>query len=593
MRRTRFIKLFKKYIYIVFLLGLIIPAIYPLLMPGFYPMHDNQHVARLHELDIAFRSGQFPVRWVKNLGFGYGYPLFNFYPPLLYYLAEVFYIFGASYLWSIKIIFITSFILAAFLMYIFAKDFLNKWGAFLTAAFYIYLPYRAVDCYVRGALAELLALSWLPGLLWAGGRIFYLKKVSFKHTFYLALLIALLMTTHNLTMLIFAPFFIMWSGFFWLKNKHHKKWTRLKTFITGIFLGAAYSCFFWLPALWEKKYTLVDKILLKNLYDYQHHFVYLDQLWDSPFGYGGSLPGRIFDDISGMSFEIGKIHLVAAFLVLTVLIFKLFKKDKFQKKSVLACLFILLLFSIFMSITISQTFWSFLRPIQYIQFPWRFLGIVGLFVSLIAGFVVKLCHKKIKIGCFSLFLILVVFTNKNYFKPIRLDTSLKDSDYISQEAVKWEISRSSFEYLPAGIPLEETREGLEFKPPIEKSNIAKTSLSLINGKADIEIIKEDPHRLVFKTSSEDNILIQANIFSFPGWQFYLNNIKTDYKENSIKLITLSIPGGDNLAKLVFKNTLIRKLANGISLASILGTLLYFSFKQFFIKFKIRKNQKEN
>ena len=63
-----------------------------LLNSGYFSMHDNQHLARLFELDKAIRAGQFPVRWVAGLGFGYGYPLFNFYPPFIYYLGELFHV---------------------------------------------------------------------------------------------------------------------------------------------------------------------------------------------------------------------------------------------------------------------------------------------------------------------------------------------------------------------------------------------------------------------------------------------------------------------------------------------------------------------
>ena len=45
-------------------------------------MHDVQQVARLQQMDKSLKAGQFPVRWVEDLGFGYGYPVFNFYPHL-------------------------------------------------------------------------------------------------------------------------------------------------------------------------------------------------------------------------------------------------------------------------------------------------------------------------------------------------------------------------------------------------------------------------------------------------------------------------------------------------------------------------------
>lgn len=325
-----FIKLkrFKKdHFSIIFLFILCLPIIWPFLKSGFFPIHDNQHVVRLYEMDQALKEGQFPVRWVKNLGFGYGYPLFNFYPPILYYFAQSINFLGFSYLNSIKLIFVLSFFSSAFFMYLFTKDFFKPKAAFLASLLYLYLPYRAVDCYVRGALAELLSLSWLPALLWEGGRILYLKKVKFKDIFLASFFLFLLITTHNLTMMMFAPFFIFWSLLFLIKLKKQERLKRLFLFILAVLLGAGLSCFFWLPALAEKKYTLVDQILLKRLYDYRFHFLYPDQLWHSTFGFGGSIPGR--DD--GMSFEIGKAHLIIGLLAIVLVGLK-WLKDEQEKR---------------------------------------------------------------------------------------------------------------------------------------------------------------------------------------------------------------------------------------------------------------------
>ena len=47
-------------------------AIRSLFHSGFFPMHDDEQIARLYELHQALSAGQFPPRWVANLGFGYG-----------------------------------------------------------------------------------------------------------------------------------------------------------------------------------------------------------------------------------------------------------------------------------------------------------------------------------------------------------------------------------------------------------------------------------------------------------------------------------------------------------------------------------------
>ena len=61
---------------------------------GFFKMHDFTHVARLVELDKAVKDGHFPPRLAKDLGWGYGMPLFHFYGPMPYFLGEVFHLIG-------------------------------------------------------------------------------------------------------------------------------------------------------------------------------------------------------------------------------------------------------------------------------------------------------------------------------------------------------------------------------------------------------------------------------------------------------------------------------------------------------------------
>src|SRR5205085_765586 len=61
----------------------------PLLL-GHLPVAPDAlyHVQRLIELDSLIRQGIIYSRWSPDLVFGYGYPLFNYVCPLVYYLAE-------------------------------------------------------------------------------------------------------------------------------------------------------------------------------------------------------------------------------------------------------------------------------------------------------------------------------------------------------------------------------------------------------------------------------------------------------------------------------------------------------------------------
>src|SRR3990167_1709125 len=101
-------------------------AIRPLLLNGFFPMHDDTQPSRVFEMASALKDGMFPVRWSADLGFGYGYPIFNFYAPLAYYIGALFNIIGFNSLDATKLMMILGIVLSGFSMYILAKEFFGK-----------------------------------------------------------------------------------------------------------------------------------------------------------------------------------------------------------------------------------------------------------------------------------------------------------------------------------------------------------------------------------------------------------------------------------------------------------------------------------
>jgi len=80
----------KSFLITALLIAVSLPAIYQIITPGYFPIHDDTQVVRVQQMYQALSAGQFPVRWVPDLGYGYGYPIFNFYNPLPYYIGGLF-----------------------------------------------------------------------------------------------------------------------------------------------------------------------------------------------------------------------------------------------------------------------------------------------------------------------------------------------------------------------------------------------------------------------------------------------------------------------------------------------------------------------
>ena len=194
----------KNLIVVLIILFASILASLPIAKPGLYTIHDDQQVARLFVFDQALKAGQFPVRWVDGLGFGFGYPLFVFYPPFVYMLGEIFHLLGFGFIDSVKIVFFLGIFGSGLAMYIFARELFGKLPGAVSALFYMFVPYRALDIYIRGALAESFSFVWLPLILWSFWKLTSTGKK--KYLLLSSAFLALLMITHNL---IFLPFMLI------------------------------------------------------------------------------------------------------------------------------------------------------------------------------------------------------------------------------------------------------------------------------------------------------------------------------------------------------------------------------------------------
>ena len=189
---------------IMLVLCLSIFSITSFFSPGFFSMHDDTQITRVFEMNKSLSEGIFPVRWVSDLGYGYGYPIFNFYSPFPYYLGGIFNLLGLNVLLATKAVFIIGILSSGLFAYLFVKSFLGKNAALVSAIAYIYFPYHAANIYIRGALGELYGYALLPLIFWGFYKLHYLssnnqflsKSLIFAVT---SVSLALVITSHNLS----------------------------------------------------------------------------------------------------------------------------------------------------------------------------------------------------------------------------------------------------------------------------------------------------------------------------------------------------------------------------------------------------------
>ena len=411
--------IFGFFIFITFLL------FRPIFNNLWYPMHDATHVSRAYLLEKTLLSGQIPAIWASELNDGAGYPLFHFYAPLTYYLALFGKLLTGSYFTGLKLVLVLALLLGMSGMYLLVR----KWGrpaGLIASLSYAFLPYAAVNLYVRGAFAEYLAMGLLP---W----VFYCwVDLSSKRKQVLATMItSLFLLSHNLIPLIAAPFLLVWIILNRPKN--------LQTLMMPVFATLLLSSFYLVPLLFERTFVQADSIARTT--DYSLHFVSPSQLWNSTWGYGGSTLG--IED--GMSFKVGKVQLILATLGSILVVIRLKRKELFY-------LFAALI-SLFMTTSYSHILWSQISLLSIVQFPWRYLVLSGFFVSILAGYSVTLISSKSIQNILSLLVIQsILFFNLKYFMPA---TTFKANlnDYISSSYLA-NIPRIIPEYSPVWTALQ-------------------------------------------------------------------------------------------------------------------------------------------
>jgi len=506
----------KKYWLLLTSILLITPSLWPLFRADFFRMHDWLHVARLIELDTALKTGQFPPRWAPDFGWGYGMPLFHFYPPLPYYLAELLYLIKVPAVWAIKAIFALNFFAGFYFAYLWAKDHWGKLGGLISATAFVYLPYRAVQFYVRGSLAELTAMTFIPLFFYAAKR---------KNILLIAFSLTGIFLSHN----VIALFTLLFIPFYFLFNlKSFKQY-----FLSGL-LALGLSAFFILPAFFEKNLTSVNK-LSGGFSHYGFHFIYLRQLFSRAFAYGGSVLGPD-DDIS---FQLGWPHVL---LILPSIYILLKKRSK-----ELFYIFFAFAISIFLMTFHSKFIWDKLTILHMAQFPWRLLAFSASFIAFLSGSITKFIKNKLFL---TIIILSILVLNISYFKPKEFNNP-EDHYYSQREKIKNNLGDILPDYLP--------KTAIKPNQPADQLfDLSQTDFSL---------------------ESQIDKIQTINQFYFSGWQVQLNGqpvtIKPDEKTG---LISFNLPKGTHQITASLQKTRLQQISDYISLISWLTVAGYLGLK---------------
>jgi hypothetical protein len=506
------------------------------------------YLPRATEFYQGLQAGQVLPRWAPDLSNGYGQPHFNFRPPLFYYVSALFHALGWSFVAAQNLALLALLGAAGLGMYLLAAEFYGPRGGLVAAVAYLFAPYLMVNLYVRHALDDFTAMAVIPWAFW--GLYRFARGGDPRSLMVGVVSLALLLLSSNPVALVTFPALLLFLA--WLAFVRRSGRVLLRG-IWCLALGLGLSAFFWLPALLERRFVHLSRVL-EGYLDYRHHFVYPVQLIHSPWGYGLSLPG-IQDE---MSFAAGPVHLLLALAAL-LLLWRI-RRIRGQGGLIISFSLVLLLLAAFLSSTGAMFLWERLPLLHYLEFPWRLLSLVALSTALLCGFpflFVGAKRGRLATGLMVLLLAgLFLFGFPQARPEVYLD--VQDHDYGPQAIAQRGIAvTTAREYEPVWV-----------QQPAPSPVTAP--VTLVQGQARLLSARPSPTYFQIQADVAEEALLQVNTFYFPGWTLYVDGVERpiDYG-NPQGLIRFWLEPGEHQVQVLFRDTAVRLWSTRLSVLALL------------------------
>jgi len=530
-------------------------ASHAFLLPGFPITHESPGPGVINsahwllQVDKNVMTGSIP-NWCPD-EFEAGVPCFNYYPPLAYYVAELFHLCGFMLVDSVKLTFVLSYLLSGLAMFFFISAIThNTVAGLISGIAYEYAPYHFVDSLIRGDLSESFAFVFLPIVFYFACRSTQGSTNNARNAVLGGLFLGLLILTHNITAYIVLLVLCV------LALCHSVSIRRplpLLSLLLAVFVALSVTAYYWIPAFVELKYVNPGVLALGR---WEIFYLSLRRMilpfpanWNGQAGWSaGWASGGIESPLT-----LGTAGLLSLTFCVPIVAWK-------RTRIVMYFLSTLMLSVLFAS----EVGWFVVLHLpfgRFVQFGYRFL-IIGAFASAaLLGLSTKelghligsrgWCSRRRATGVLSLILIFVLLASSHqYLYP--------PAGYMSAWAANNFRGPDHWEYLPQGarplgqaIPDVSTNAG-------EVALVRKTATHWVAAS---------------KSSTESNVTFK--IYKFPGWRVYVDGAAQEMLTNSsYGLIQVEVPQGYHMIEAVYSDTFPRLLGKIITVFAMLGMIAW-------------------
>ena len=584
---------------LLLLVAVALPALLPLAAEGYLQGSDAvDHPWRSLVLGEALKNGIILPRWSPEFFYGWGFPFFNFYSPLSFYLPLLFEsLLHAGLLDATKLAFASYLVLAGTGAYLLARQIFGyRAVALLAGVLYIYSPFTVSEVYVRSNLAGLSGLALLPFVLAIFVRLS--QKPSLVLAGVGALLMAILIPSHNVTALVT---FGLVAGLVVLGFSKSRNWRALALAGLALVLALGAASFFWAPAIGEKGLVHTEKLYAGD-FNYQLHFVdplgpvdsylhtagrwaepYLQTAWgpvDLHLAYPYGPPPYKLDLFQGLLLLVAAAGLLSA-----------------RKRPALAIpLSLLAMLLLFLHTSWSRLLWDHISVLAMVQYPWRLTGPAGLCLALLGSWALSSLVPSRKALVMATFGIGAIASSL-WMLPTGLGAFEAGQPLTVEGLKQWEDQvRNRFatmvdsQFMPLSVRWDNMFQGdvIDRYPESYPAEgwVGEVAYIEPGSRAWILSARKGYQWMEAEVEAGEAVRLAFHTVYFPGWTAYLDGERVPVEPSgweeyeygrraALGVSEVEVPEGRHLVRLVFEDTPIRYWSKVVSVASLAGIGLVF------------------
>jgi hypothetical protein len=487
-------------------------------------------------LDVAgqWKEGIVYPRWCEWANHGFGEPRFIFYPPLSWMLGAAL---GFLAPWNavLGVFIVLAQTLAGLSMFALARRFFSAGAAMFAAACYAANPYALLIAYMRSDFAEQLACALLPALVLAALQLSGLTENRWGSLSRVTAIFAMLFAGVWLSN---APAGVMASYsmavlFAWAAIGE-KSLAPLRRGAGGLALGFGLTGFYLLPAAYEQRWVNIDQALSSGLQPVQNFlFTAINDPEHNLFNWIASSVAILLIVMTGIAALIAR-HTA-----------KNAEDGRWMERVWLAMLLLSAAATILM-LRPSSIFWTFLPKLRFMQFPWRWMGVLAVPYGYFAAAAFE--RARARWIC-----VVALFLATAGTATVLVQKAWWDSDDLPtlEESI---ASGQGFDGTDEYDPVNDDHYNLPARAP-QVQILAPEGSDASASQAEIRIVRWTAEEKDLNVTSSRPLRLAVRLLDYPAWRAEVNGrrMTPESPEGTAQMI-LPLSAGAQRIKIEFADT---------------------------------------